>query len=222
MSFKENLNWSFYNDAAVTDSSFATNINVYFNITMVADFDSNIGNFTFANSSDSKSVDNIGDRTTVGWDKFQMEDPTPETITIDGIYIWNGTDCPSVALPSDTLNLSSPLPVSDSSFNVPIVNFNLTYNGSFQTNCSIYLNNTLNQTINEFPAGTNIEVDFDITFGDDGEYNYTIGCWDGLNDTNTSTITFFMDFTVPQVVTDFFNNSFFYKRNDSVIAIIFS
>ena len=130
---------------------------------------------------------------------------------------WNGTfadepqDTPPP--PSSSLNISSPLPINESSFNVQIVNFNLTANASFDFNCSFYINDTLNQTTDNWTSGENIIVSWNTTFGEDGEYNYTIKCDDGTIRENTSTLTFFMDFETPQIFTDFFNNSFFYKRN---------
>ena len=136
---------------------------------------------------------------------------THATYTKDWM-VWNGTgDCPGFAAPpsSSTLNLSSPLPPNESSFNVLTVNFNLTANSTTDFNCSIYINNTLNTTTLNHELGVNRFVDFNVTFSEDGEYRYIIGCTNFDNDTNTSEITFFMDFEVPTVVTDFFNNSFF-------------
>jgi len=102
---------------------------------------------------------------------------------------------------TNTINLSSPLPANNTLFGVSTFNFNVTANNSNQMDCSIYINETLEETITEYSAGTNTFVDFDVTFLD-GTHNFTIGCWDGENDTNTSTNIFYVDTVDPTITVD--------------------
>jgi len=117
--------------------------------------------------------------------------------------------------PSNTLNLSSTLPLNATQFNVPIINFNLTANASNQFNCSIYINDTINVTSYEHSAGSNVFLDFNVTFADDeeGTFNYLVGCWDGLNDTNTTKVeVVYVDQGDPTITTTFANGSIYFQN----------
>jgi len=177
-----------------------SNDNVYYNWTMTHDRfpATDVVNFTSDREGNYSVRDMMPPNNDFPVDKTYITEGTvPGGTDAESVWIWDGTDCPPGPIPppptTDTLNLSAPLPSDASSFDIQDINFNLTYNGSYETDCSIYLNDTLEQTINNFPLGTDVEVDFNISFTDDGSYGFIIGCWDGLNDTNTTEHTLAID-----------------------------
>lgn len=148
------------------------------------------------------------------WDEFGLWNGYAFTqADVDILYNSGAGYRPSFAGPTpeiNSLNLSTPNPLADESFNVATLNFNTTVNSTAEFNCSFYVNNTLNQTTNEYPSGEDIAVDFNVTFVEDGAFNYSFQCWNGINETNTTPTNFFMDFEDPAIVTNFVNNSLYF------------
>lgn len=114
-----------------------------------------------------------------------------------------------VVVPGDSLNISSPLPVASSQFNTQSLNHNLTANASYDFNCSLYINGSLNQTTDNWTFGVNTQVKFNSTFGasEQNTYTYQIRCDDGTIRENTSTITFYIDNVDPVVDAEDINDS---------------
>jgi len=83
------------------------------------------------------------------------------------------------------------------------------------TNCSLYINGTLNQTVNGYAAGSEEPISFNVTFPADEEniYGYFIGCIDNQSAINTSEVTFKIDQVAPTLLTDFVNASLVFNRN---------
>jgi len=130
----------------------------------------------------------------------------------DGLEFVN----PPLPPKSSTINLSSLYPVTGENFNVLDINFNTTGNFSYPsvTNCSLYFNNTVNQTINGFSSGTDELVSYNVTFpAIPGEYLARIECIDNTSGENTTANTIYIDVVFPLIETDFTNNSVYYKRN---------
>lgn len=104
----------------------------------------------------------------------------------------------------DSLNISNQLPVNASEFNVQEVNFNVSYNASFEFNCSLFLNGASNQTTDNWSAGTNLLASWNVTFGatEENTYNYQMKCDDGLIRENTTITTVYIDNANPVLVVD--------------------
>ena len=116
-------------------------------------------------------------------------------------------------LPTGTLNLSDTLPADESGLDTLDVNFNLTANATYEFNCSLYLNSTLNSSKTGFGPGNNILVDFDYNFGESGFYEYFISCEDNTTQVNTTNKTFILDSIPPVITTNFLNFSSYYLNN---------
>lgn len=138
---------------------------------------------------------------------------------VDGsltFYLFGGI--PEASAGNNTLNISETEPAESNSFNTQLLNFNATVNASFVFNCSLHVNDTLNQTTTGFSAGTDIAVDWDIAFGADAEqaHNYSISCWDNSSIKNSTRKTFYVDNVDPGMVVDAdleSNLSITYKTN---------
>lgn len=202
--------WQYHDGGALQDLGFPYTPNTPQNISLTVKIDDDHANFTVDGSLVTGDLRDA----TKDWDYIRF-DSTGETTAATGVYIFTGDTCP-VFVPaegSNTINLSAPLPINESSFNVETVNFNTSANSSSEFNCSFYINDTLNSTTINHAAGTDVFVDANVTFSDDGEYNYLFGCTNLDNDTNTSKIVFFMDFEDPVIATDFLNYSVFFQNN---------
>ena len=195
-----------WNNAAKTNTTHEFVINKDYNITATYDIAGDQWNLTV--DGDSSNVVNWGLRfETRDWGGIYSEGVG--TVSTTGFYRWNNTDCPSGLLLSSSINLSSPLPADNSQFNTQLLNSNLTANSSSAFSCNLYINNTFNQTRTGFGAGTNIGVDFNISFGatEQNTYDFIIGCTNTDNDTNTSSHTFYIDNVDPAVDQEDINNS---------------
>lgn len=110
----------------------------------------------------------------------------------------SGLDFLSVVV--DTINISDPFPTNNTQFNPSLLNFNLTVNATNTFNASLYINDTLNQTLTGFSSGTDVLVDFNISFtGFDGSLSYFINVYDNVTSENTTTSYFFVDNIQPVI-----------------------
>ena len=118
--------------------------------------------------------------------------------------------------PPDTINLTALNPLNDESFLTNNISINATGNFSYPslTNCSLSINGTTNQTINGFASGTDVLVEFNVSFPiESSSRTAKISCIDNTTSENTTTNTFYIDAVFPIIVNDFQNNSIYYKRN---------
>ena len=103
----------------------------------------------------------------------------------------------------NTLNISTtPYPLNDSllEFSTSNVNFNISVNSTYEFNCSLYINSTLNQTGN-FTSDTH-GINWTVIM-DEGYYDYFISCFNATgithNQKNSSTNLFLVDNIPPNV-----------------------
>lgn len=113
---------------------------------------------------------------------------------------------------TDTLNISSTLPVNNTQFNTEI-NFNVTLDSATDGNCTLNLGEVANETI-AFTAGMGVVVKQGLNLTS-GLWNYSFFCKnEGGNSSNeTSTLTYiYSDIVDPTItVIDFTNNSIIYN-----------
>jgi len=114
----------------------------------------------------------------------------------------------------DYINLSTPEPENESAFEVLPIFFNVSANISLPADCSLYINDTLNQTQTGL-NGTNIDVEFNISNMTEGLYTYFIGCNTTNSSENTTAFEFIYDTVDPEIVTDLLNLSMYYQNNVS-------
>lgn len=98
--------------------------------------------------------------------------------------------------PEDTLNITATYPPTNAQFSQNTIGINATISSKYPnlSNCSLYINGSLNQT----ETGLNDKVNFTLTLAD-GDYLYSLYCLD--NQTNETTVnkTFFIDNTNPNL-----------------------
>ena len=118
------------------------------------------------------------------------------TIFIDDIKVINKSI--NTIIQQDTLNISSVNP-NNLQFNTNTININTTVDSTYDFNCRLYINNTLNDT-NYYTAGNNIDVSFDLT-APNNNYEYFLSCYNATsfndNNENSSTQNFYLDSTNP-------------------------
>lgn len=205
---------SWYNGAAASFVCHDINItsdewDIYVNGTLVGGVDSpTCGNIITSTATDM-TFTNGGDN----WDGY-----------IDELSLWsralsgsemielmdgNPYDAPPAppAVPNATINVSGTLPSAGSYFNSLNVEVNATINSSFTTNCSLYVNDTYNQS-NNFGVGTGVDVSFKLPFGATYEQNltYYLSCYDGFNTSNSTESYFLVDNYYPRVSSNIENN----------------
>ena len=116
--------------------------------------------------------------------------------------LWNGgagynfVGSPTVT--NDTLNMSATTPTNGSQFNLNPIRFNTSVNSSFNFNCSLYINETLNITT-LYPAGNEINVSFSQNFTE-GNYVYYIWCVNNETNESSTNNTFYFDSVDPNIV----------------------
>lgn len=148
-------------------------------------------------------------------DEFGIWTRELNTTEISELYNSGAGYNPFAVVPgTNTLNISSPNPINDSQYDKYDINFNATVNSTYDFNCSLYLNNTLNQTKN-YLLGNDVAIDFDVTFNVSDWYNYKINCYNNETNENTTTNYFLLDTIAPTLTTDFLNNSVWYNQNIS-------
>lgn len=126
----------------------------------------------------------------------------------------NLSSCESAPPPPvfDYINLSTPLPENESSFNALPVFFNVSANISLASDCSLWINDTLNQTQSGI-SGVDVSVEFNISNLSKGVYTYFIGCNTTNSSENTTAFEFIFDLLSPVIVTDLLNNSVYWNKN---------
>jgi len=119
--------------------------------------------------------------------------------------------------PSTSINLSTTNPITNQIFNVNTINFNGTGNFSnpADVNCSLYINGTVNGTINNFITGVDEVLSYNITFpaGETNTYSYLFACVDNSSAVNSTATIFYIDQVNPTLTTNFANNTFIFNRN---------
>ena len=127
-------------------------------------------------------------------------------------YSLFATDC--AAPVADTLNISDSLPANATQWNTELLNLNLTANASLTFDATLYVNGALNQTTT-YSSGTDVFVDFNLTFSNTTEATYTY--YFSVNTTsdweNTTVKTFHIDNVFPQITWYTPNNA-----NTTIIA----
>lgn len=112
----------------------------------------------------------------------------------------------------DTINLSSPYPLTNTQFNTNPVNFWVLANASQNWTCRLYINGTLNQTSSQV-NGTNVNCSFQVNMSV-GKWYYWIRGNTSLNDENTSNNTFYFDNVNPVItVINWTNSTLRYNTN---------
>ena len=138
-----------------------------------------------------------------------------ETFYIDNYFVCDTIgECynNSMSVSYDTINLSTLYPATDSQFKNDSINFNVTGNFTYTTNCSLYINDSINATIEGYSSGTDVQVVFNETF-DNGEYAYYINCIDNTTNESTASKTILVDDINPYLVSNFVNNSVYFDEN---------
>jgi len=117
--------------------------------------------------------------------------------------------------PTNTINLSVPNPPSGSLYNTLPIIFNVTGNFTYHhTNCSLYINDSINITVFNVSNGTNIFVNFTLINVSEGNITWFIGCIDNTSEENTSLSWFTYDVTLPIIVDDFVNNTLIFETSN--------
>lgn len=148
------------------------------------------------------------DVSTVYYDEFMY---SPDVFSTSSPYS-NYTLVLSV-VSTDTINLTNIEPDDNENFDALPIFFNLTANFTYETNCSLYINDTVNQSNNGYVSGVDQSIEFNVTEMAEGFYFFNIGCSDNVSGTNTSARDFLYDITDPDIVTDFTNLTMYYANN---------
>ena len=140
----------------------------------------------------------------------------------------SGAGCPYSLLASDcsaatdTLNISDSLPVNNSQFNTLLLHFNLTANASEAFTADFYVNGALNQT-RDYTLGTNVLVDFNLTFLNTTETTLTYYFYVNTSSDNDTTLnkTVHIDNVFPQITWNTPNNLNTTVIGDTLLSNIF-
>ncbi len=144
---------------------------------------------------------------------------TTVMINVVTIGVTNTTVAAPPPEPGDTINVSVVQPFNNTQYNTALLNFNLTVNASYSFNATLYINTsgvlTANQTRTGFSAGTNIFVNFNVSFPNTTEahYTYLVQVFDNVTIENTSGNVFYIDRVFPLITTVFFNDTIIFRRN---------
>lgn len=111
---------------------------------------------------------------------------------------------PAPPATSTTLNISAGIPANNTQFPTSLMNFSLSANASFNFNCSLLINGTINNT-REYTSGTEKYVNFSLNLAD-GAWTYQIQCWDNNSAPNTTTKLFYIDSIYPTSSSSFISN----------------
>tara|TARA_R100000808_G_scaffold3929_1_gene13367 strand:+ start:6076 stop:9228 length:3153 start_codon:yes stop_codon:yes gene_type:complete len=202
------------------DETDATGFTIYFDGSAIADPTYSVsGTFTWAALTYSLTVGAINKGTSVVNDF---------TGNIDELGLWSkllspaevallynsgsgcaysafATDCGGT--PADTINITDSLPINNSQFNTEILHFNLTANASEAFTADFYVNGALNQT-REYGSGTDVLVDFNLTFSNTTETTLTYYFYlnTSSNNESTTTKTVHIDNVFPQITWNTPNN----------------
>lgn len=122
--------------------------------------------------------------------------------TLDEVAIWNRSLSESEIIElynsgngltfpfnaNNNINISSPYPIGDSHFINSTININASMNNTFNTNVSLYINSTLNQT-RQYSPGTN-NISFNVTLPK-GSYSYYLYAESNSSNNLTTTTKIF-------------------------------
>jgi len=121
--------------------------------------------------------------------------------------LWNsgtGYSCADIItgpVSKGSLNMSNTGPSNNTQFSTTTLNFNVSFNASYVFNCTHYINGLINSTRDNNSVGTNIALDFNISFSSDDEstYTYQFKCDDGETKPNSTQKTFYIDNVQPTI-----------------------
>jgi len=116
-------------------------------------------------------------------------------IHYDNFCLSDGEDCfPSAPAEPDTLNITATYPANNTQFNTQQLEFHLNLSTSRTFNVSLYINDTLNQTLTGITAGTS-PVRFNVSFplDDESSYSYYFSGITNNTQENSTTNYFFID-----------------------------
>lgn len=115
----------------------------------------------------------------------------------------------TISAAPDTIDISVPLPLNGESFGVPSVNVNATVNTTNNFNCSLRIDEVVNQTKSFVRNSSNsTPIDFDLSYPSSVQINqtYYLNCSDGITTESTTPSVFFVDTIEPNVVFGFPNS----------------
>lgn len=151
-------------------------------------------------------VNNDTDRRFIIFSRFTTENKA----TPDKVYWKDATEAnpPKINYMFSSANLSVVITAPANNTRVSnnfTVNYTISGNTGI-TNCTIYINSTLNQTINNVSNSTT--NNFTVPIGNDGIYNFFINCTDNSESFQTTSRTVIVDTTEPVI-------NIYYPRNDN-------
>lgn len=117
--------------------------------------------------------------------------------------LWNDSNGYSFVSPpsTDSFNITDTDPSNNTQFNTQLLGINITADAANLFHCTLYINGTINQTVNNISAGKGVKTTFNVSFAADDEsaYTYHFYCWDGVSPENTSIQTFYIDNVLPNI-----------------------
>ena len=164
---------------------------------------------------------NLGDYGDALIDEIVIWNTTLTQQDLTDIFYGKGSDYDYVAPPTpNSLNITATLPANNTQFHTSLLNLNATIDSLNNFNCSLYVNDVVNQTTTGYSAGSGVVADFNLTF-DEGAteetLNYSFRCDDGVSPENSTEYTFYVDNVVPSIdwYTPLNNNGTTINLNDS-------
>jgi len=120
------INWCLWDNAAYYGTDIVSLANARYNISSTMEFANRVHNTTISNNSDIIYFNDLGWRFDVDIGGFRIAFEEVKNATWTGMYLWNGTECPSVAPPPTAAVAFEGIEISLPSRKVPIfsqVNF---------------------------------------------------------------------------------------------------
>jgi hypothetical protein len=165
---------------------------------------------TVAVSADLLFGDTTGSNRFTGWfDEVGLWARNISELEIAELYNSGAGFNPySVAPAVETLNLTSTSPVDDGGSDSSTVDFNGLMNASNDFNCTLYINDVKNTSVN---GSSGLDVEFNISRElTDGTYNYFFNCSDTINNNSirsTNVTNFLVDTISPNLVVDYWTQN---------------
>jgi len=153
---------------------------------------------------------------TNNFDELNLYDDILNQSLINNLYSYGNFTAPAA---SKTLNISSYSPPNQSQFNEDNIDFSVNVQSASIFNCTLYINNTINQTDNNNAAGDDIDINFTVSF-DNNTVNvlYEIMCDNNVDNDTTDVNIIYYDPISPYIVTNLDNNdTIAYNYLNSVI-----
>lgn len=233
-----NINFAPTNEINYYDGSFHTLMtyteDTVYHIKYVVDTSGadSTGNITIINASTDGAVNEfsgIGSRGTVDYptafSMFYNGADSDSYIVIDNLICCNDPDgC--IQDTGGVLTFGDLYPANSTQFNTAptgILSHNTTVNSTTNYNCSLYINGTVNTTQTNYPAGNDTIVDFNISYGDTVESNYShfISCTNENGNQNTTENYYFIDNVNPIITWTLpanDNSTIFNSGNNSIFT----